>query len=108
MTVSAVAGPPGRRACATLSDKSFKPRLKRLLLDFDAWLDSSVFHTARWVREYYERFSAFMDRFHVSGWRALGACGTAVGGRDARARRPDRDAGARNPGLQGNRPTTTG
>ena len=52
-----------------LSDKSLKPKLKRFLLDFDAWLDSSVFHTARWVREYYERFSAFMDRFHVAGWR---------------------------------------
>ena len=24
---------------------------------------------ARWLREYYERFSAFMDRFHVAGWR---------------------------------------
>jgi penicillin-binding protein 1A len=28
-----------------------------------------VFHAARWLREYYERFSAFMDRFHVGGWR---------------------------------------
>src|SRR4051812_41822682 len=39
------------------------------MLDFDSLLDSAVFHAARWLREYYERFSAFMDRFHVAGWR---------------------------------------
>src|ERR1700760_3273139 len=44
-------------------------KLKRLMLDFDSVLDSTVFHSARWLREYYERFSAFMDRFHVAGWR---------------------------------------
>src|SRR5205085_2612197 len=49
--------------------QQFKSKLKRFLLDFDALLDSSVFHAARWLREYYERFSAFMDRFHVAGWR---------------------------------------
>jgi penicillin-binding protein 1A len=48
---------------------SFRVKLKRFLLDFDSLLDTSVFHTARWLREYYERFSAFMDRFHVAGWR---------------------------------------
>jgi penicillin-binding protein 1A len=52
-----------------LFDQGFKPKLKRFLLGFDSWLDSSVFHAARWLREYYERFSAFMDRFHVAGWR---------------------------------------
>jgi penicillin-binding protein 1A len=49
--------------------QDLKPKLKRALLDFDSILDSSVFHAARWLREYYERFSAFMDRFHVAGWR---------------------------------------
>src|SRR5690242_7999176 len=44
-------------------------KLKRLLLDFDSILDSTVFHSARWLREYFERYSAFMDRFHVAGWR---------------------------------------
>src|SRR4051812_965274 len=39
------------------------------MLDFDSRLDSTVFLTARWLREYFERFSAFMDRFHVAGWR---------------------------------------
>src|SRR6195256_5002796 len=52
-----------------LFHQEFKPKLKRFLLDFDSLLDSSVFHSARWLREYYERFSAFMDRFHVAGWR---------------------------------------
>jgi penicillin-binding protein 1A len=51
------------------SPQGFRPKIKRFLLDFDSRLDSSVFHSARWLREYYERFSAFMDRFHVAGWR---------------------------------------
>jgi penicillin-binding protein 1A len=51
------------------SNNDVKAKLKRFLLDSDALLDSSVFHAARWTREYYERFSAFMDRFHVAGWR---------------------------------------
>jgi penicillin-binding protein 1A len=49
--------------------QDFKPKLKRFLLDFDSRLDSTVFHLARWLREYYERFTGFMDRFHVAGWR---------------------------------------
>jgi penicillin-binding protein 1A len=55
-----------------LNAQEFKPKLKRFLLDFDSRLDSTVFHAARWLREYYERFSAFMDRFHVAGWRRWG------------------------------------
>ena len=51
------------------SNQDLKAKLKRALLDFDSLLDSAVFHSARWLREYYERFSAFMDRFHVAGWR---------------------------------------
>ena len=52
-----------------LFGQNFKGKLKRFLLDFDSRLDSTVFLTARWLREYFERFSAFMDRFHVAGWR---------------------------------------
>ena len=48
-----------------------KPRLKRFLLDLDARVDSAVFRTGAWAREYYERFSTFMDRFHVGGWRRI-------------------------------------
>jgi penicillin-binding protein 1A len=51
------------------NNQNLKPKLKRFLLDFDSRLDSTVFHAARWLREYYERFTAFMDRFHVAGWR---------------------------------------
>jgi len=49
----------------------WKPRVQRFLLDVDARVDSAVFRTGAWVREYYERFSTFMDRFHVSGWRRI-------------------------------------
>src|ERR1041384_6690973 len=28
-----------------------------------------MFQTGRWSREIYERFSVFMDRFHIGGWR---------------------------------------
>jgi penicillin-binding protein 1A len=49
----------------------WKPRLQRFLLDLDARVDSAVFRTGAWAREYYERFSTFMDRFHVGGWRRI-------------------------------------
>lgn len=47
----------------------WKPKVGRRLLDVDARVDSFMFQAARFTREAYERFSAFMDRFHVSGWR---------------------------------------
>jgi penicillin-binding protein 1A len=47
----------------------WKPKLGRRLLDADARVDSFIFQAGAWAREAYERFSAFMDRFHVSGWR---------------------------------------
>jgi penicillin-binding protein 1A len=49
----------------------WKPKLSRLLLDIDARVDSTLFATGVWAREAYERFSAFMDRFHVSGWKRI-------------------------------------
>jgi penicillin-binding protein 1A len=49
----------------------WKPRLRRFLLDIDARVDSAVFRAGAWAREYYERFSTFMDRFHVGGWRRI-------------------------------------
>jgi penicillin-binding protein 1A len=49
----------------------WKPRIERFLLDIDARVDSAVFRTGAWVREFYERFSTFMDRFHVAGWRRI-------------------------------------
>ena len=50
-------------------EKEWKPRFRHFLLDSDARFDNFLFHTGRWVREIYERFSMFMDRFHVGGWR---------------------------------------
>jgi penicillin-binding protein 1A len=47
----------------------WKPKLGRLLLDLDARVDSFLFQAGEWTRETYERFSAFMDRFHVAGWQ---------------------------------------
>ena len=49
--------------------RDWKPKFDRILLDVDARIDSAVFHTGAWAREYYERFSDFMDRFHVAGWK---------------------------------------
>lgn len=48
-----------------------KRRIRRLLLDLDAWLDSRVFGTGSWLRHRYERFSGYMDRYYVFGWRRV-------------------------------------
>ncbi len=39
------------------------------MLDIDARVDTAVFQAGVWARELFERYSAFMDRFHVAGWR---------------------------------------
>jgi penicillin-binding protein 1A len=46
-------------------------KIGRFLLDLDARLDSTVFGAGRFLREAFERFSAFMDRFHVAGLKRL-------------------------------------
>ncbi len=43
----------------------------RALLAFDAFVDSSVFSSGERAKERYAAFSAFMDRFHVAGWRRV-------------------------------------
>ena len=50
-------------------NKDWKPKLQRFLLDSDARFDNFLFQTGRWARELWERFSMFMDRFHIGGWR---------------------------------------
>ena len=50
-------------------EKDWKPKLQRWLLDSDARFDDFMFQAGRWTREIYERFSMFMDRFHIGGWR---------------------------------------
>ena len=47
----------------------WKPRLRRFLLDLDSRIDFGLYQAKTWGRELYERFTVFMDRFHVSGWR---------------------------------------
>jgi len=47
----------------------WQPKFKRLLLDIDARIDSTIFQSGKWAREIYERFTAIMDRFHVGSWR---------------------------------------
>src|SRR5215813_8261833 len=49
--------------------EDWRPRFRRLLLDLDARIDSAIFQSGKWTREIYERFTAFMDRAHVAGWR---------------------------------------
>ncbi|HVV63363.1 MAG TPA: PBP1A family penicillin-binding protein [Pseudolabrys sp.] len=54
-----------------LFPEDWKPNLKRWMLGFDAWVDSTIFRSGRGSREGYERFSSFMDRFHAAGWKRV-------------------------------------
>lgn len=47
----------------------WKTKIRHLLLDFDARIDSTLFSSGRGTRELYERFSTFMDRFYVGRWK---------------------------------------
>jgi penicillin-binding protein 1A len=47
----------------------WKAQLRRILLDLDSRIDFGVYLARNWGREFYERFTVVMDRFHVSGWR---------------------------------------
>ena len=49
--------------------QDWKAKIGRRLLGADASLDTFIFQCGRWAREIFERFTAFMDRFHVGGWR---------------------------------------
>jgi penicillin-binding protein 1A len=51
-----------------LFPEDWKPKFRKLMLGFDARVDSGLFRGATGLRESYERFSTFMDRFHVAGW----------------------------------------
>lgn len=39
------------------------------MLDLDARIDSGLFSSGRGLRELYERFSSFMDRFYIGRWK---------------------------------------
>ena len=45
---------------------SFKRSMRKVMLGVDAFVDSGLFRSFSGLRESYERFSSFMDRFHVS------------------------------------------
>ncbi|WP_024512481.1 PBP1A family penicillin-binding protein [Bradyrhizobium sp. ARR65] len=47
----------------------WKTKLRHRLLDLDARLDSTLFSSAKGLRELYERYSTFMDRFYVGRWQ---------------------------------------
>ena len=50
-------------------EKDWKPKVQRFLLETNSRFDDFMFQAGRWSRELYERFSMFMDRFHIGGWR---------------------------------------
>ncbi|MBR0773241.1 PBP1A family penicillin-binding protein [Bradyrhizobium diazoefficiens] len=43
--------------------------VRNFFLDLDARFNSSLFSSARGLRELYERYSTFMDRFYVGRWK---------------------------------------
>ncbi|MGY3544482.1 penicillin-binding protein 1A [Bradyrhizobium sp. USDA 4472] len=48
---------------------NWKTRIRNFFLDLDARIDSSLFSSAKGIRELYERYSTFMDRFYVGRWK---------------------------------------
>jgi penicillin-binding protein 1A len=46
-------------------------KIARALLAFDAFVDSSLHTNQERAREYYASFAAFMDGFHIAGWRRV-------------------------------------
>jgi penicillin-binding protein 1A len=46
-----------------------KQKIKNTMLDIDARIDSTLFSSAKGLRELYERYSTFMDRFYVGRWK---------------------------------------
>ncbi len=63
----------------------WRTKLSRFFLDLDARIDSGLYHARRWGRELYERFTVFMDRFHVAGCAALVPGRADLGRADASA-----------------------
>src|SRR5215468_11329150 len=51
------------------SRDGWKAWLRRFFLDLDSRIDFGLYQARTWGRELYERYTVFMDRFHVAGWR---------------------------------------
>jgi penicillin-binding protein 1A len=47
----------------------WKKKIRHFMLDLDARIDSTLFSSGAGIRELYERFSTFMDRFYVGRWK---------------------------------------
>src|SRR5437660_3455554 len=47
----------------------WKQKIRLLMLDLDARIDSTWFSSGKGLRELYERYSTFMDRFYVGRWK---------------------------------------
>jgi len=47
----------------------WKQKIRNFLLDLDARIDSTLFSSGKGLRELYERYSTFMDRFYVGRWK---------------------------------------
>ena len=69
---------------------------------------TSLFQAGRWARELWERFSMFMDRFHVAGWRRWVFVEPLSEGATLGAGGLVRDAGAGDARRSARPPTTTG
>ncbi len=46
-------------------------QIARALLAFDAFVNSTLYESTESFKENYAAFSAFMDRFHIAGWRRV-------------------------------------
>ena len=53
----------------TIFPADWKRRISHFFLDLDARFDSRLFSSLRGIRELYERYSTFMDRFYVGRWQ---------------------------------------
>ena len=47
----------------------WKTRIRKFFLDLDARIDSTLFSSGKGLRELFERYSTFMDRFYVGRWK---------------------------------------
>lgn len=52
-----------------IDPSDLKKKIRHRLLDLDSLIDSTLFSSGKGVRELYERFSTYMDRFHVGRWK---------------------------------------
>src|ERR1700735_4112577 len=48
---------------------TWKKKIRHFFLDLDARIDSTLFSSGKGLRELYERYSTFMDRFYVGRWK---------------------------------------